>query len=124
MSNGVQGIGDLALSQMRASSGYVKPHAKASPEAIDRNAKDFESMFVTQMLQPMFEGLGVDPIFGGGHGEEAMRSFLVQEYGKAMAANAHLGIAAAVKNEMIRAQDIGATNLPSANNGAAYAALH
>jgi Rod binding domain-containing protein len=123
MANDLQSIGDLAISQANATaSGNVKLHGKASVATIDKNSKDFESMFITQMLQPMFEGIGVDPLFGGGHGEEMMRSFLVQEYGKAMSANGHLGIASAVKNAMIKAQDISATNIPTANQGAAYAA--
>jgi peptidoglycan hydrolase FlgJ len=67
-------------------------------------SQDFEAMFVSQMLQPMFETVGTDPVFGGGHGEEIMRSFLVQEYGKIVAKSGHLGIAAMVKGEMIRSQ--------------------
>jgi hypothetical protein len=78
-------------------------------------------MFATQMLQPMFEGIDVDKTFGGGHGEEVMRSFLVQEYGKAMAGSMHLGIADAVKKAMIRAQDAGHKNVPTPSQGAAYA---
>ncbi len=72
--------------------------------ALDKTAQDFESMFMTQMLQPMFEGIDVDQEFGGGHGEETMRTFLIQEYGKAMSKSDGLGLAASVKNELIRAQ--------------------
>jgi peptidoglycan hydrolase FlgJ len=74
------------------------------------------------MLEPMFEGLKVDPLFGGGHGEEVMKSFLVQEYGKAMAASGKFGIATAVKNAMIKSQEVGNSNKPNASQGAAYAA--
>jgi peptidoglycan hydrolase FlgJ len=121
MNTVLQNIGDLAVSQAQKP-GNFKLHGKASLETIDKNAKDFESMFMTQMLQPMFEGLGVDPMFGGGHGEETMRSFLIQEYGKAMSASGHLGIAAKVKDAMIKAQE-NATNLPNPSQGAAYAAV-
>ncbi len=72
---------------------------------IDKTAQDFESLFATQMLQPMFETVGVDASFGGGHGEEVMRSFLVQEYGKIIAKSGKLGIASQVKAEMLRAQE-------------------
>lgn len=122
MTGALQNIGDLAMTQMQAKAGTMKPHAQGSMDAIDKNAKEFESMFMTQMLQPMFEGLGVDPTFGGGHGEEVMRSFLVQEYGKAISQNSHLGIADAVKDAMIRAQDSAARTPPTASQGAsAYA---
>ncbi len=72
---------------------------------IDKSAQDFEAMFATQMLQPMFEGVGVDPTFGGGHGEEVMKSFMLQEYGKIIAKTGKLGIAHQVKTEMLRIQE-------------------
>jgi flagellar protein FlgJ len=72
---------------------------------IDKTAEEFEAMFATQLLQPMFEGIGVNPTFGGGHGEEMMRSFLMQEYGKLIAKSGKLGIATQVKTEMLRAQE-------------------
>lgn len=73
--------------------------------AIDKVAGDFEGMFMAQMLQPMFEGLQTDPVFGGGHGEEVMRSFMVQEYGKSLVRHGHLGLADEIKKSMIRTQE-------------------
>jgi Rod binding domain-containing protein len=72
---------------------------------IDKASQDFEAMFATQLLQPMFETVNVDPTFGGGHGEEMMRSFLLQEYGKIIAKTGKLGIGTQVKKEMLRAQE-------------------
>ena len=72
---------------------------------IDKTARDFEAMFATQMLQPMFETVPVDGAFGGGHGEEVMRSFMLQEYGKIIAKSGRLGIASQVKGEMLRIQE-------------------
>ena len=63
MNDALQSIGDVALTQATAKAGKLGNGANA-----DKTAKDFESMFMSQMLQPMFEGLGVDPTFGGGHG--------------------------------------------------------
>ncbi len=68
------------------------------------SAKKFEEMFMAQMLQPMFEGLGVNEMFGGGHGEELMRGFLVQEYGKAVSAGSGGKLADIIKSEMIKLQ--------------------
>jgi len=73
--------------------------------SIDAAAQDFESMFATQMLQPMFETVPVNGLFGGGHGEEVMRTFMLQEYGKLVAKSGLLGIASQVKAEMLRAQE-------------------
>lgn len=81
----------------------AKP-TSAKPDAMGKTAKDFESMFMSQMLQPMMDGLEVDDTFGGGHGEEVMRGFMVQQYGKSMAAGDHSGLSTAIKNEMIHMQ--------------------
>lgn len=67
-------------------------------------AKDFEAMFISEMIKPMFEGLEVDDTFGGGKGEEVFRGLLVQEYGKQIAAQGGIGLAHFVQEELIRAQ--------------------
>ncbi len=93
---------------------------------IDKAAQDFEAMFATQLLQPMFSTVHVDETFGGGHGEEVMRSFLLQEYGKMIAKTGRLGIASQVKAEMLRAQEAakesGGSSLPTKASLAAQAA--
>lgn len=65
----------------------------AIPPRLKASAQDFEAMVLTQMVNPMFEGLKTDGPFGGGHGEEAFRGFLTQEYGKSIAARGGIGIA-------------------------------
>lgn len=72
--------------------------------SVEAAAKDFESMFMAQMLQPVWEGVEVDGVFGGGHGEEIMRIFLIQELGKSIAQGMNTGISDAIKAEMIRIQ--------------------
>jgi len=111
MDSSLQGLGDIAVSQ----SSTAKLGAKMRSGDADKTSKDFAAMFMGQMLQPMFESMQVDPNFGGGHGEQVMRTFLVQEYGKIAAKSDGFGIAAAVKNEMIRAQSINANQ--GASNG-------
>jgi Rod binding domain-containing protein len=71
---------------------------------INEVAKDFEAMFMTEMLKPMFAELKVDARFGGGKGEEIFRGFMLQEYGKLIAERGEIGIADAVKGELIRMQ--------------------
>jgi Rod binding domain-containing protein len=68
-------------------------------------AQKFESAFVTQMLTHMFDGVGNDPTFGGGKGEEVFKSFLLDEYGKSVSRAGGLGIADAVQKEMLRMQE-------------------
>ncbi len=110
MDMSLQNFGSLAASQgytqdALTRAGHAKsPVASMSMAQIDKTATDFEGMFAAQMLQPMFEGLETNPLFGGGHGEEMMKGFLVEEYGKIAARSGSLGIASAVRQELIRAQ--------------------
>lgn len=75
-------------------------------EQIEAAAKEFEAVFMTEMIKPMFEGLKTNSRFGGGKGEEVFRGFMIQEYGKLIAERGEIGIADAVKGEMIRMQEI------------------
>jgi len=90
----------------RASAALKRSAAGKNDAAIDKAAQDFEAMFLAQMLQPMFEGLKADGMFGGGAGEKAYRSMLVEEYGKAVAKAGGIGIAEQVKAEMIKLQEV------------------
>ena len=123
MSNAIQSAGDLAVSQaLGPSPSLTSRFARQNTgHTIDKASKDFEGMFMAQMLQPMFETVTVDPLFGGGHGEEVMRSFLVQEYGKAASKGSHLGIAAAVSAEMVQKQQKANAANQTKNNGATNA---
>ncbi len=69
-------------------------------------AEEFEAVFISQMLAPMFEGLETDELFGGGPGEDIYRSILVEEYGKAIARSGGIGIADAVQREILRLQEV------------------
>ncbi|HUY68198.1 MAG TPA: rod-binding protein [Alphaproteobacteria bacterium] len=127
----VQSMGDMALTQAMGSIAARAPSVgpDANTAAIDKAAQNFEGMFLSQMLEPMFETVKVDPVFGGGNGEDVMRSFLMQEYGKIIARHGGFGIASYVKAEMLRAQGRGdkaaATGKPSFRAAAAaYAGAH
>ena len=82
----------------------LKGKAPASDAQLNKIAQDFESVFLNAMLAPMFESTKVNPMFGGGQGEEMFRSLLVDEYAKAFSKNGGIGIAASVKSELIRLQ--------------------
>ena len=73
-------------------------------EKFDAVSKDFEAMFMTEMLKPMFAELKPDERFGGGKGEEIFGGMMLQEYGKLIAETGNIGIADAVKKELIRMQ--------------------
>lgn len=78
------------------------------PAVADKVAKDFEAMFLQQMLQPMFSGLKTsEGTFGGGHGEDAFSAMMVDEYGKIIAQRGGIGVADMVRREILKAQEDG-----------------
>ncbi len=85
--------------------GQAAGSRSADLEKAHRTAEEFEALFLAQMLAPIFEQLGTDPLFGGGPGEEVYRSMMVQEYGKAIARSGGVGIADAVQREILRLQE-------------------
>ncbi|NCC22980.1 MAG: flagellar biosynthesis protein FlgJ [Alphaproteobacteria bacterium] len=74
-------------------------------KAIEDSAREFEAVFLSAMLKPIFEQIEVDGLFGGGKGEEVFRGMMVQEYGKMIAQTGTIGIADQVKAELIRIQE-------------------
>lgn len=73
----------------------------------DQNGKlgqDFEAMCLSQLLAPMFEGLTADGPFGGGQGEEAMRSFYIGAMANEMAKRGGIGISDMMQKELLKLQ--------------------
>jgi peptidoglycan hydrolase FlgJ len=66
---------------------------------------EFEEMFLAQMLQPIFDALPTDGMFGGGTGERMFRSFQVNEYAKAITKTGGIGIADSVARHIITMQE-------------------
>ncbi len=86
----------------------MKAAASAKNEtALDEAAQQFEAVFLTQMLQSMFSGIDVDPMFGGGSGEKVWRSMQIDEYSKILSQSGSVGIADALKSELIALQSTG-----------------
>jgi len=78
---------------------------KSTDAKIDNTAKEFEAVLLAELMAPMFETVKESPLFGGdGAGAEAWRGMLHQEYAKAVAERGGVGIADAVKAELIRLQ--------------------
>ncbi|HAU29090.1 MAG TPA: hypothetical protein DCW68_03155 [Rhodospirillaceae bacterium] len=73
--------------------------------AMEKAAEQFEAVFMSQMLAPMFDGNGSDGLFGGGKAEETFRSLLIDQYGNKIATRHATGIAEAVLREMIKIQE-------------------
>lgn len=100
---------DIGMAMLRASqAGQGKAAQALSAQKdtgkIDEAAREFEAVFIAEMMKPMFEGISTDGLFGGGKGEEVFRGMLIQEYGKILAQTGGIGISGQVREEMIRMQ--------------------
>lgn len=94
----------MQATQRNAAQGLQAAKDSGDTKKIEESAKEFEAVFIAEMMKPMFEGIETDSMFGGGKGEEVFRGFLVTEYGKMMAESRGVGIADHVRAEMIRMQ--------------------
>ena len=73
-------------------------------ERVEESARDFEAVFITEMMKPMFDGIETDGPFGGGKGEEIFRGIMLDEYGKNVASLNVVGIQTQVANKLIEMQ--------------------
>jgi peptidoglycan hydrolase FlgJ len=83
-----------------------KVGAGATRAQIATTAKSFESSFLSNMLGQMFEGVSTDGPFGGGQGEQAFRSFLMDAIGQQITKSGGIGVASAVQREMLKMQGL------------------
>lgn len=88
--------------------------AGAAVSRIDRAravAQEFEAVFIGIMLQHMVTGLDGDGPFGAAAGTGVWRSLLTDEYARSIAARGGIGIADAVYQTLMAAQEAG-SHLP------------
>lgn len=81
-----------------------RAEANAPDAAIQRTAKEFESMVIGELIGPMFESLDTEGLGGGGAGERMFRPMLVREYAQRLTAAGGIGLADAVAREMVMLQ--------------------
>jgi Rod binding domain-containing protein len=79
---------------------------------IVRAAKDFEAVFIAQMLEPLFASIKTPEIAGGGKSEDFFKSMMQEAYAKAMAERGGFGIADHVKAKLIDLQGARDAALP------------
>ncbi len=79
--------------------------SEADKAATRDAAEQFEAVFISQMLAPMFETIPTDGAMGGGHAEGIYRNMMVQEVGKSIAKNGGIGIADQVYSELLKLQE-------------------
>lgn len=95
-----------AMSLAQAQSAPLKaPTPAANQPAAAKAAKEFESVFISQFLGAMFQGIPTDGPMGGGEGEAMFRSMLMDQYSSAVERRGGFGLAKQVTNELLKHQE-------------------
>lgn len=97
---------NVATSQTIAGASGIYASPSAGSQDIDKLSTDFEAVFLSQMMGAMFSGDEITAYFGGGTAGEIYKSFLMDQYGKAMAQAGGIGIATQVKKELLKLQEV------------------
>ncbi len=75
-------------------------------ETVKAKAREFEAVFLAQMLQQMFNETEQDPFFSDPESEEIYRGMLAEEYGKSIAGAGGIGLSDYVTKTMLDMQEI------------------
>ena len=93
----------MAMAQQAPLAAAPKPTASESKADW---AKEYETVFISQFLGSMFSGIKTDGITGGGQGEEMFRSLMVNEYAKGLQQRGGFGLAAQMKAQLLKHQEV------------------
>ena len=94
------------ISTYQPSFSSILGSAKAmTPEKIDAASKDFESMFISQMVENLFTDSVGDSAFGSKESSDIYKGMMTQEYGKIITQAGGIGIAAYIKKELLKQQE-------------------
>lgn len=99
-------VSPLPASLLAASPNAMSAEELAKRGKIKQTAEAFEASFLTSMFQEMFAGVETSEPFGGGEGENQLRSFLTEAYGKQVARSGGIGVSDAVAREMLKLQGL------------------
>jgi peptidoglycan hydrolase FlgJ len=97
---------DISSAQASLQQTPVKaPVPTGNVTAAKKAAEQFESVFISEFLGQMFEGVSTDGPFDGGPGEEMFRSLMIDQYGKQMAAQGGFGLSQIVTRQLLQSQE-------------------
>lgn len=71
----------------------------AEPDAAQTAAREFEAMFLSQMVDEMLSQVDIGD-FGGGQAEEHWRSFLAEAFGREIAEQGGAGISSSLRGAL------------------------
>ena len=98
---------DIAITQKQLRNN-IPSAANLKPETIakiEETAKEFESVFISEMLKPMFQDINLDPMSdGSSSANEIYKSLMITEIGGSISTNGGIGLSDSIRTEMIKMQ--------------------
>ncbi len=73
--------------------------------AVRAAAEEFEAVFLTNVIQNLFSGLEGGGTWGSGHGADAWKSLMIDEYASSIAEAGGIGLADSVERELLALQE-------------------
>ena len=95
----------MAGSVASATAPLMQAKAAMSLDRIKSVAGEFESVFLNNMLEEMFAGVGDDDPFGNTEGASTWRSLRTEEFGRAIARAGGIGLSEHVERHLIALQE-------------------
>lgn len=89
-----------------ANTAVMSAEETAKRAKIRATAENFESSFMSVMMQQMFEGVKTSEPFGGGQGEEMFKSVMTDAMSKQMTKAGGIGLASTIQREMLKLQGL------------------
>lgn len=102
----MQAIQQDILNVQGAAKPQKAPLTDAQKAQIHKSAIEFESVFLNEMLKPMFEGINSDDAaFGGSREENIYQSMMVEKVSGGISQAGGIGIAKHIEAELLRLQE-------------------
>lgn len=95
---------DLIAGANATQSGASRVSTKNS-DALMEKAKEFEAVFLNEMLQNMFTGMDNSGTFGTEEGSDAWKSMLINEYANNLSQSGGIGLASSVHSQLLQLQE-------------------
>ena len=106
MDANIQSAMMMAPSSLNMSAPLKTPAATGNAAVAAKASKEYEGVFISQFLGSMFSGISTDGPTGGGEGEEMFRSLMIDQYSKSIEQRGGFGLAAAVKRQLLKHQEV------------------
>jgi Rod binding domain-containing protein len=95
----------VAAALSAASSAASAASRVLSPDRIKAVSQEFESVFLSNMMEEMFAGVEEDGPFDSGPGSSTWRSLRTEEFARSIAAAGGIGLADHVRNQLMALQE-------------------